>query len=99
MTLQEFIVSPVAKYAVISALAYYNFPVAANLAIAPRMFTTDSMTYVIISLKDTEIPMLVGYIRTIGFDVEFEFTEGTGRVTLLTHTQVLELLELYDPEE
>jgi hypothetical protein len=98
MNLQQFIAAPIAKYAVISALAYYNFPVATNLATSPRMFSTDSMAYVVISLKDSELPMLVGYIRTIGFDIEFGFTEGTGKVSLLTVEQVVELLDTYAPE-
>lgn len=98
MTLQEYIAAPVAKYAIISALTYYNFPVATNLATQPRIFNTESMAYTIISLKDSEISMLVGYIRTIGFDVEFDFTEGTGRVSLLTHQQTIDLLAIYSPE-
>lgn len=98
MTLMEFIRAPVAKYAVISALAYYNFPVATNLATEPRTFNTDSMAYVVISLLDSEIPMLVGYIRTVGFDVEFGFTEGTGLVSLMTCEEVLELLALWEPD-
>lgn len=99
MNLQEFIQFNAAKYAVISALAYYNFSVATALATSPRMFNTEDMAYVILSLRDEELPMLIGYIRTIGFDVEFGFTEGTGKVSLLLLEEVLQLLELYDPEE
>lgn len=98
MTLQEFIVAPVAKYAIVSALAYYNFPVATNLAVAPRIFNTDITAYAVLSLRDSEIPMLVGYAKTIGFDLEWEFTEGSGKVTLLTHEGVIQLLELWDSE-
>lgn len=99
MTLQEFLQLNAAKYAVISALAYYNFHVATALATSPRMFSTDNMAYVILSLRDEELPMLVGYIRPIGFDIEFGFTEGTGKVSLMLAEEVLQLLELYDPEE
>lgn len=99
MTLQEFIVAPVAKYAVVSALAYYNFPVATNLAQGPRIFNTNITAYAILSLRDEEIPMLVAYVKTIGFDIEWEFTEGSNKVTLLTHPQVLELLNIWEPEE
>lgn len=98
MTLQEYIALKAPKYAVISALAYYNFPVATALATSPRMFSTANMAYVILSLRDEELPMLVGYIRTIGFDIEFGFTEGTGKVSLLLLDEVLQLLETYAPE-
>lgn len=96
--IQQFIGLQVAKYAVISTLAYYNFPMATNLADQPRMFNTDLNVYTIISLRDPDIPGLISYVCSRGFGVEFEFTEGTGRVTLLTYQQIVNLLDLYDPE-
>ena len=98
MNLQDFVVAPIAKYAIVSLIAYYNFPVATNLASSPRIFNTDVTAYAVISLKDSEIAMLVGYIKTLGFDVEFEFTEGSGKVSLLVLDQVQKLLDLYDAE-
>lgn len=98
MNLQEFIALKAPKYAVVSILAYYNFPVATAMADSPTTFDTGTMAYAILSILDPQLPSLIGYIRTIGFDVEFGFTEGTGKVSLLTRDQVLELLETYPTE-
>lgn len=87
------------KYAVISTQAYYNFPVAQQLATEPTMFNTDTNVYTVISLNNDQIPLLVAYIRKMGFDIEYEFTEGTYRVTLLHYYQILQLLDKWSHEE
>lgn len=90
--LEYFLKDGSGKYAVISTQAYYNFPVAYNLAQSPRMFNTDKNVYTIISLNNLQIPLLVAYIKKVGFDIEYQFTEGTNRVTLLHYYQMLQLL-------
>lgn len=39
-----------------------------------------------------QIPTLAEYAETAGNGVEFEFTIGSGKVTLLTHSHALALL-------
>lgn len=96
--LEQFLKDGSGKYAIVSTQAYYNFSVAYDLAQYPTMFNTDTNVYTIISLLDLQIPLLVAYVRKIGFDIEYQFTEGTNRVTLLHYYQVLQLLEDWAPE-
>ena len=92
MNLQEYIATNQSKYAVIGAAAYDADPVAQSISTSPRRFSKNETEYVILSLDPASIENLVGYIQSSGSDVEYEFIQGSGKVTLLTHEEALELL-------
>lgn len=93
MNLQEYIATNQSKYAVIGAASYDADPVAQSISASPRRFSKNETAYVILSLDPASIENLVGYIQSSGSDVEYEFIQGSGNVSLLTHSQTLELLE------
>jgi hypothetical protein len=93
MTLMEYIAVNQSKYAVIAASAYDTDEVAQGISSSPRRFTLDTTEYVILSLNPSTISNLVDYISTLGLSVEYEFVKGSGKVSLLTHSEALELLK------
>jgi hypothetical protein len=46
----------------------------------------------ILSLEPLTVPELVAYVEQAANGVEFELTLGSGKVTLLLHSQVINLL-------
>ena len=98
MTLQEYLANPESKYAVIRAESYQTDDVAQGVSSEPRQFDKDGISFTLLSLDHAQIPALADYAETAGNGVEFELTVGSGKVTLLTHSQVLELLPT-SPEE
>lgn len=92
MNLQEYIATNQSKYAVIGAAAYDADEVAQSISTSPRRFIKSETEYVILSLDPASIEGLVGYIQSSGTDVEYEFVQGSGKVSLLTHQQALDLL-------
>ncbi len=92
MNLREYLQSEHSKYAVIGAANYDMDPVAQSISDSPRRFVLGETGYVILSLITEAVPALVEYIHQSGIDVEYEFIQGSGKVSLLLHQQALELL-------
>lgn len=99
MTLEEFLTAPESKYAVISGEAFDADAVAQTLSDSPRRFKLSTVEYVVLSLNPDSIQGLVAYVISTGVGVEYEFLAGTGNVSLLTHTQTIELLSTADFED
>jgi hypothetical protein len=90
-TLAEYLAIPESKYAVITAAAWAESETAQALAPMPRLFDYNGTSMAIISLDQTQVPALAE-----AYPCEFgQVTIGSGRVTLLTHSQILAIL----PEE
>lgn len=92
MTLEQYLVNPESKYGVIHSDSYDQDPVAQSISPAPRRFLFDGVEMVVLSLEPLTVPELVAYVEQAANGVEFELTIGSGKVTLLTHSQVLALL-------
>lgn len=92
MTLQEYLANPESKYAVIRTESYQSDDVAKGISQSPRQFDKDGIGFTLLSLDPAQIPALAEYAETAGNGVEFELTVGSGKVTLLTHTQIVDLL-------
>lgn len=93
MTLQEYLVIPESKYAIIRTESYLQDPVAQSISLSPRQFTKDGVDFTVLSLEPLSVPELAAYAEQVANGVEFQLTVGSGKVTLLLHSQVLELLE------
>ena len=98
MTLQDYLANTESKYAVIRTDSYQGDEVAKSISSEPRQFDKDGISFTLLSLNPAQIPALAEYAETAGNGVEFELTVGSGKVTLLTHSQALELLP-QEPEE
>lgn len=92
MTLQEYLANPESKYAVIRTESYQDDEVAQGISSEPRQFDKDGISFTLLSLDPAQIPALAEYAETAGNGVEFELTVGSGKVTLMTHSQVVGLL-------
>lgn len=92
MTLNEFLSQSGNKYAVISVESYSQDSVAQSISSNPRTFVKDGVELVVLSLEPVTIPKLVEYVEQVANGVEFELTLGSGKVTLLLHSQILDLL-------
>lgn len=99
MTLDQYIQTKGSKYAVISKERYEQDPVALSLTDSPREFLFDGVPMVVISLDPLTVPELVQYAKSVSNGVEFELTLGTSKVTLLTHTAILKILEQQESQE
>lgn len=99
MNLSEYLADSQSKYAVIGANNYDIDPVAKGISDSPRRFALGGIDYVILSLDPVAVPLLVGYIEQSGVGVEFEFIQGSGKVSLLQHQQALELLATLEQVE
>ena len=84
------------KYAVISRLVYDNDDIAKSITPSPRNIGDH---HVLLSICLTRIEEFTAYIEGSGFEIETEFVEGSGKVSLLSHSQVSELLAKYQTEE
>ena len=92
MTLEQYLAIPESKYAVIRTESYNADEVAQGISSEPRQFDKDGISFTLLSLDPAQIPSLAEYAETTGNGVEFELTVGSGKVTLLTHSQTLTLL-------
>lgn len=92
MTLEQYLAIPESKYAIIRTDSYAVDEVAQSISSEPRQFDKDGIGFTLLSLDHAQIQALAEYAETAGNGVEFELTVGSGKVTLLTHTQALELL-------
>lgn len=96
MTLNEFLNYSGNKYAVISVESYNQDPIAQSISTNPRTFIKDGVELAVLSLEPVTIPQLVTYVEQVANGVEFELTLGSGKVTLLLHSQILDLLSNLD---
>jgi hypothetical protein len=96
MTLNDFIHHSESRYAVITHDSYLTDPVAQSLTPSPRTFIYQSVEMVVISLEPLSVPQLVEYANQAANGVEFELTVGSGKVTLLTHSKILDILNQYE---
>jgi hypothetical protein len=91
MNLDEYLAISGPKYVVISRDAFAAQEVAQQLAPEPGSFVFNQVEYVAINVEPVALPDLVAYIEQQQAGIEFEFTQGSGLVSLLTHAQVLDL--------
>lgn len=97
-TLETYLRDPSSKYAVIGLQAWQADTAAQSISSQPRTFSKSGNDFVILSLNPSEVPALVAYSESAGHSLEFEFAVGTGRISLLTHSQALALTsELNEP--
>lgn len=99
MLLSEFISNKESKYAIIRYDSYLQDPVAQSLSNSPRAFTYNDVTMVVFSLEPLSVEQLVMYANNAANGVEFELTLNSGKVTLLLHSQMLQLLQGLSDEE
>lgn len=92
MNLKDYLANPESKYAVIRLDSYTTDPVAQSLTPEPRSFVFDGVDMAIISLDPSMVATLAAYAEQAANGVEFDLTVGSGKVTLLTHSQALKLL-------
>ncbi len=92
MTLAQYLQSTESKYAVIRADSYEQDLVAQSISQSPRRFIFNDVEMVVLSLEPLTVPELIAYAEQAANGVEFELTIGSGKVTLLTHSQVTEIL-------
>lgn len=92
MDLATYLENAESKYAVIRSDSYAQDPVAQSISQSPRTFDHNGVDMTLLSLEPLTVPELVAYVEQAANGVEFELTLGSGKVTLLTHTQVLNLL-------
>lgn len=91
MNLETYLSLSGPKYVVISKAAHLAEPVAHGLAPEPGGFIYNNIEYVAINVEPVALPDLIAYIEQQA-GIEFEFTQGSGLVSLLTHEQVLQLI-------
>lgn len=89
MNLSEFIAHSESKYAVIRTDSYLQDPVAQSLSTSPRQFDYQGVSMTLLSLDPSKVQELADYVQGA---VEFELTIGSGKVTLLLHSQALAIL-------
>lgn len=92
MNLQDYLASPGNKYLVVGKAVWEQDPVAQQVAPDPRHFELNGTTYTIVSLEPMAIPDLIAYMESQTGQYEFGWTQGNGKASYLTHTQMLELL-------
>lgn len=92
MNLETYLASAESKYAVIRSDSYAQDPVAQAISQSPRTFDHEGTDMTLLSLEPLTVPQLVAYVEQAANGIEFELTIGSGKVTLLLHSQVTELL-------
>ncbi len=93
--LNEYLANPESKYAVITAEAWAESDTAQALAPMPRKFDYNGVSMAIISLDPSQVPALAE-----AYPCEFgAVTIGSGRVTLLTHSEILAILPAETDDE
>lgn len=80
------------NYAIITKQSYDSDPVAQQISQSPRCFMCQGVQLVILSIEPAQLPSLIEYAEQVANGVEFELTVGNGKVTLLTHSQIIKLL-------
>ena len=94
MTLQEYLANPESKYAVIRTDSYLQDPVAQSISVSPRMFDYQGVSMTVLSLNPQSVEQLAQYAEQTANGVEFELTLGSGKVTLLLHSEILAILPI-----
>ena len=92
MNLEQFLGLAGPKYAVLRKDHHEDEPMASERWPTPGTFMVDGVEFVAINIEPYTVPEIVGYIESQGSGVEFEFTQGSGLVSMLTHEQVLQLV-------
>lgn len=92
MNLQDYLSIPGNKYLVIGKAIWEQDLVAQQVAPDPRHFELVGTVYTIVSLEPMAIPDLIAYMESQEGQYEFGWTQGNGKASYLTHTQMLELL-------
>ena len=92
MNLEQFLSLAGPKYAVLRKAHHEAEQVASERWPTPGTFMVDGVEFAAINLEPYTVLEIVGYIESQGSWVEFEFTQGSGLVSLLTHEQVLQLI-------
>ena len=92
MTLDKYIENGESKYAVITTDSYMQDPVAQSISPSPRTFDYSGVNMTLLSLEPLTVPELVDYVEQAANGVEFELTIGSGKVTLMLHSDVVDLL-------
>jgi len=92
MNLSNFISGDFLKYAVITLEAYSSSETAQSITGSPAPIGDD---YIILSINPDYAELFAKEAESLGFDFEFEFIEGSGKVSLLTHDQAVELTRRY----
>lgn len=92
MTLEDYLSSSESKYAIITTDSYLQDPVAQSISPSPRTFDYNGVNMTLLSLEPLSVPELVAYVEQAANGVEFELTIGSGKVTLMLHSEVVGLL-------
>ncbi len=87
--LASFISSPELKFALITRASFDADAVAQQLSTSPAIITKDGVELVILSIPTDRVAELAAYAEQAASGVEFELTLGTGKVTLLLHSEAL----------
>lgn len=64
---------------------------------SPGSFIVNGSLYVALNLEPSTIPEVISYIESTGLNTELEFTDIAGCVYLLSHAQVLNLVNTTEP--
>lgn len=92
MNLEQYLSNSESKYLVIGKAVWEQDPVAQQVAPDPRHFELAGTTYTIVSLEPLAIPDLIAYMESQEGQYEFGWTQGNGKASYLTHSQMLDLL-------
>jgi len=96
MNIKEYINGDFLKYAIITREAYESDELAQAIASRPRSIGVD---YIALSISKSKAQEFADYVENLGYQFEFEFIEGSGKVSLLNHAQAVELAFKYDVQE
>ena len=96
--LNQFITEPGLKFAVIARSSFDAEPIAQELSGSPVVIFVDGVELVILSIPTAKVAELAEYAVHAGNGVEFELTIGSGKVTLLTHSDAIKLVAQATPE-
>ena len=91
-SLATFTSSPEYKFALITRSSFDADPIAQQLSTAPTVITVQDTELVILSIPTDRVAELAAYAEQVANGIEFELTLGSNKVTLLLHTQALELV-------
>ena len=97
--LSTFTSSPELKFALITRSSFDADPIAQQLSTAPTVLTVENTELVILSIPSDRVEELAAYAEQVANGIEFELTIGSGKVTLLTHSQALKLVAQCQPCE
>ena len=80
------------KFALITRSSFDADPIAQQLSTAPTVLTVENTELVILSIPTDKVEELAAYAEQVANGIEFELTIGSGKVTLLLHSQALEMV-------